>query len=301
MAEPATLPVSRPAAPAPARPHARRWTRSIDRLLVGIVVAFAFLSGSFIARNTDLWLHLAAGRLIASGEFTFGVDPFAHSTAGRYWANHAWLFDLGLFHLYRSLGGAGLVLVKAGLVAAMAGIMLAIARGRAPTWLTSGCVLLALLAMTPRLLLQPTIASYLLLAVCLYCLERGGRALVAVPVLIALWVNLDSWFLLGPLLVVLVWLGRRLDPARESLPPWPRWLAPASVLACLVNPHHVFALTLPPEVSPRFGRAALLPIHDSRAISPRRGSRDHWVHPEATTSRHGRFSFCWDWDCSPSV
>jgi tetratricopeptide (TPR) repeat protein len=251
MAESATLPVPQPVTSVPAKPPAnpRPMTRWIGGLLVGMAVAFAFLAGSFIARNSDLWLHLATGRLIADGRFSFGVDPFAH-TAGKYWANHAWLYDLGLFVLYHSLGGAAVVVAKAGFAAATAGVLVAIPRGRVPNWLTASCVMLALLAMTPRLLLQPTIVSFLLLSVCLYCLERGGRALIAIPILIVFWVNLDSWFLLGPALVALFWLGRRIDPDREQLPPWPGWFVPASLLACLASPHHVLALTLPAELSP---------------------------------------------------
>jgi hypothetical protein len=55
------------------------------------VLAFAFLAGSVAARNSDLSLHLAAGRLVARGEHVVGVDPFAWTTEGTYWVNHACL------------------------------------------------------------------------------------------------------------------------------------------------------------------------------------------------------------------
>ncbi len=70
------------------------------------------------------------------------------------------------------------------------------------------------------------------------------------PLLIAVWVNVDAWFILGPALVGLFWIARRIDPERATLPPWPWWLVPASLAACLLSPHHVFALTLPLELSP---------------------------------------------------
>ncbi len=242
MPEPEPLPP--PARPRP--PHAAR----ADAGLVGLVILFALAAGSFVARNSDVWLHLAAGRLVAGGDYPFGQDPFAHTTAGVPWANHAWLFDLGLYLTFARLGPAAVVGLKAAAVALTAAIMLLTARGRAPVWVAAGCVFLAVLAMTPRLLLQPTVASFLLLAVSVYCLQAGGRTLRAVPPLIALWVNLDGWFLLGPLLVGLFWLGRRLDPDRAGLAPWPTWLVPASLAACLLSPHHVRAFTLPLELSP---------------------------------------------------
>lgn len=252
----ATVPAPE-APPVPAKQSAARAARAarrarrVDAGLVGITVAFAFLAASFAATNSDLWLHLAAGRLIATGGYHFGVDPFAYTTEGVYWANHAWLSDLLLYGAYRAVGGAGLVVLKALGVAALAGVMLRTAlRPGGPVWLAAGCTLLAVLAMSPRLVLQPQCLSLLLLAVCLYLLRAGGRADRALPVLIALWVNLDSWFLLGPVLVALVLLGERLNRADPDTPPRPRWLLPACLLACLLSPHHVRALTLPPELSP---------------------------------------------------
>src|SRR4051812_25725348 len=107
-----------PTTPPPSPP------RRLDALLAVLVVAFACLAASFPARNSDFWRHLAAGRLLAHGEYTFGVDPFAYTTAGVYWANHAWLFDLALYLGFLALGGAGLVALKACGVAVLAGLML---------------------------------------------------------------------------------------------------------------------------------------------------------------------------------
>lgn len=214
-----------------------------DAILAAFVLVVAALAASFVARNSDVWLHLAAGRLVAAGEFPFGTDPFA---TGGPWANHAWLFDLGLYLTFTHLGPAAVVALKAAAVAVTAGFMLAVARR--PTWLAAGCVLLAVTAMAPRLLLQPAVASFLLLAACLWCLTTGGRALRAVPVLVALWVNVDGWFLLGPVLLGLFAVGRWLEPVRPA--PWPRWLIPATLAACLLSPNHVRALALPTELSP---------------------------------------------------
>src|SRR5206468_4275170 len=143
-------------------------------------------AASFAARNSDVWLHLAAGRLLAQGSHTLGDEPFAYSTAGAYWANHAWLTDLALYAGYQTLGGAGLVVIKAVVVAVLAGLMLRLARHEGPFWISGVCILLAVLAMSPRLLLQPACLSFLLLAVCLELLRAGGRALYALPAVIAL-------------------------------------------------------------------------------------------------------------------
>jgi hypothetical protein len=227
-----------------------RWGRRADVLGFLALVTFGFLTASFVARNSDLWLHLATGRLLAAGEYQFGTDPFSYAGSGGRWVNHSWLFDLGLFLAHGRIGGPGLVVVKALAVAATAAVMLLAARGRGPAWVATSCVLLAVLAMSPRLLLQPAVASLLLLSGCFWCLRAGGRALAAVPAIIAVWVNVDAWFVLGPVLVGLFWVGRRLASDRGQSPPWPAWLFPAALVACLLSPHHVFAFQLPAELSP---------------------------------------------------
>jgi tetratricopeptide (TPR) repeat protein len=229
-----------------------RWSWRIDRLLVVLVLAFAFVAGSFVARNSDLWLHRATGRLIVTGDYRFGSDPFTYTATNQYWANHAWLYDLGFYLVIEWFGASAVVALKATAVAATAGVMLLVARGVGPLWIAASCVLLAVLAMSPRLLMQPVLVSFLFLSICLYCLQVGGRALVALPILAALWVNVDAWFILAPILVGLFWIGRKLEAKPSQLPshPWPRWFVPALIMACLLSPHHIHAFSLPLELSP---------------------------------------------------
>src|SRR3954447_15938290 len=92
------------APPAPSTRPPRAWP---DAVLATLVLAFAFLAASFTARNSDLWLHLATGRLIADGQYPFGTDPFAYTTENAYWANHAWLADLALYKAHAAVGGSG--------------------------------------------------------------------------------------------------------------------------------------------------------------------------------------------------
>jgi tetratricopeptide (TPR) repeat protein len=219
------------------------------------VLIFAFLAASFAVRNSDFWQHLAAGRLLAQGAYRFGEDPFACTTAGVYWANHAWLFDLTLYAAYQLAGGAALVVLKALAVAALAALLLAIRRPGIGPGVPALCTTLAVLVMSPRLLLQPACASCLLLGGTLWLLwrptARPGRwerwRLAALLVLFALWANVDGWFLLGPLLAGLFWLGDRLEGGPRHLP---GWLVPAGLAVCLVNPHHGHVFTLPAEVAP---------------------------------------------------
>src|SRR5579884_3426438 len=60
------------------------------------------------------------------------------------------------------------------------------------------------------------------------------------------WVNVDEWFVLGPVLVALFWLGERLGDRRRT----PGWLVVAGLAVCLVNPNTWHAFTLPADLSP---------------------------------------------------
>ncbi len=147
----------------------------LDSILVALLFVFAFFLGSTVARNSDVWQHLATGRLISGGQYSFGSDPFSYTSAGRAWINHSWLADLLAYKLWESLGGIDSVLARAGLVAAESAHYHADgrvhARGRRrgqSLWLPVCCVALALYAMSPRMYLQPAVISQLFLAITLF-------------------------------------------------------------------------------------------------------------------------------------
>ena len=165
-------------------------TAWLDRLLVLLVLLLTFFLGSFAATNSDLWRHLAAGRLIAHGQYTFGTDPFAYTTANVRWVNHSWLWDWLQYLLAGAgggaepaFGGAALVLVKALALTALAAVLLLIRRPGPGLWIPAVCVALAVVVMSPYFQLQPGYVSLLFLGLTLYLLtrDRGGEGARAVP------------------------------------------------------------------------------------------------------------------------
>jgi len=236
----------------------RRWVITLEGLLVVLLLVFAFLIASFKASNPDLFLHLAVGRAIAAGQFTFGSDPFSFASQG-IWVQQAWLFDLLLYLIYSlpSVGEVAVVVVKA-LGVSLTGWLLYRAGSQPdrPAWIPLSCAFLAVLALSPRALLSPPTASMLLLAILFFLLVRGQSRpalLWAVPVVCWLWVNVDAWFFLGPIAVGLFLLGQILQdftPTSRTEQSSTRSLAvvfAVSLLACCCNPYHVWAFTvLPP-------------------------------------------------------
>src|SRR5262249_8405103 len=118
---------------------------------------------------------------------------------------------------------------------------------------------LAMLALSPRALLQPVVVGVVFLGLTLRCLLKAGndgpgsRCLWLLPPLFALWVNMDSWFILGPITVFLFWLGSLVDGwTGRSAALKPGTLGKVllvGLLACLLNPHHYRAFALPTELA----------------------------------------------------
>ncbi|MFO0807905.1 MAG: hypothetical protein U0746_04710 [Gemmataceae bacterium] len=241
-----------------------RAPRAFDALLGLATVVLAFLLGSFAAGgagNPDLWYQLAAGRLVVSGEFPFGLDPFSLHEPAPPWIHHAWLFDVLIYGIYRSLGGAALVAIKAGFVALMAFVLLRTRERKTDGLWPAIATVLALLSMSPRLGLQPSIASYLLFALLQLALTRPARAKrwqlpVFAGILFALWVNLDGGFWLGLILIAIRLVGATLDrfvplgdadivessPGAGDL----ALVLGAAIVGCLINPYLVGALLAVP-------------------------------------------------------
>ena len=136
-------------------------------------------------------------------------------------------------------------------------------------WFILIALVMAALAVHPRLLLQPIVVSFLFLALTMYILGRAGvlalsrdpqeslrsswGLLWCLPPLFALWANLDVWFILGPIVFGLCWAATGLAHWIHSARPVPGktlgLVFGVSVLACLVNPYHVHVFQLPPELA----------------------------------------------------
>lgn len=253
-------------------PDAPRWHGAADVVLLGLTLTLAVLLGSFAATNSDLWLHLATGRLLHAGQFEFGVDPFSIASAAVAghnavpWIDHSWLTSLLMHQIYSLFGGTALVALKAFALGVTILLLALIRTPETSRWLQVMCLTLAALAMASRFLLQPMVVSYVFLAVTLCVLHSAGlfvsaseaatrgrrRLLWVLPPLFALWVNLDEWFVLGPIVLALAALAMgalrllgqpRPVPARTLLA-----VLGVGLLACLLNPFQARALVLPPEL-----------------------------------------------------
>jgi hypothetical protein len=260
--------------------------RLLDKVTVGIVLLLTFLLASFAARNSDLWLHVATGRAIVQHGGFLDKDPFTFTAEGP-WVNHSWLWDLAVYGVFKLTGGTDLdnpnlsltgpvlIAIKAILMVILAGVLISIRRPGQSVWAAVVFTALAMIVLSRWFWLQPKSISFLFLGVTLYLLQRRvsreasaperrfalGRSIVAIPLLFLLWVNLDDWFVLGPITVGLFLIGELAQqfilPTRTGQDaPAPGYLGRLAMLfvvslaACLVNPNFLGAFKPPADLWP---------------------------------------------------
>ncbi len=218
------------------RTSARRIAWIASAAIVVLVLAVQPFS------NTDVWWHLALGRLI----ITNGIpvhEPFSFLPAAHAWIGQQWLYEVTLAGL-AGAGGAGLASLVMGLTAVAAVVLAALsipgsARIPAP-WLAlsiviTGSVLVSAVGVTSA------VVSMLGVAIVLFVVGRWreGRtsAVWGLPVLFLLWANMDGGFAAG--LLILLAAVLLIPKAAVPHPGSRRQLAIAlgvSAIAVLANP-----------------------------------------------------------------
>ena len=260
-----------PTPPADAKPPAwPTWFSGLDAMLGLMAVVFAFMLASFVARNTDFWRHIAAGKLVVTGAYPFGGDPFTYTAAGRAWVNPNWLGEVLLYALYSAdTTGAVVVVAKAVAFAAAFGLLFLVRRGNSPLWPWAVAAALGALGACAFTQLRPYVFGLLLYSAALVTLFRGGwdagkkwRMPLALGGLTLLWANTDGFAFLVPLTVAALWAGELIHekflkglsdvPAdADPFPPVPPAPALARALlvtavAVLLNPTFLGALAKQP-------------------------------------------------------
>ncbi len=206
-------------APSPAR------TRLLIAALTVLVAGVALCVDR--NRSGDLYLQLFTGRFISEHGFVTH-DPFPTIGQGRPWLNQQWLSELGFYAAARSIGITGLTVLYAALIAAPLALVLYCIRRK------GAAMMIAIAALyVPGLLaiIHPRAAGFTLLAFCVLVAlllgawrprpavgERRLRwALIAIPLLFAIWANLHGGFVAGLLLIALATAGLVADN-RRGLP-----------------------------------------------------------------------------------
>jgi len=215
--------------------------------------------------DADIGWHIRAGQQIAATHAVPRVDSFSSTMEGQPWFAWEWLYDLVVGQLETRVGLNGVVWLTAVVIAAVFAwtFRLLMARG-ANVLVSLLLVLLALWASTIHFLARPHVMRWLFTLVWFVILdsserdsfdgsvERSGKRLWALPLLMLVWVNVHGGFLLGFVLWGIFLLGavcswwltkaNRIEEVLQKIAAGKRvrtlcWIGVASAGASLVNPY----------------------------------------------------------------
>jgi hypothetical protein len=229
-------------------------------LLLGIALA-ALAAGAAAIRSYDFGWHLRAGDWILShGGRPPATDPIAYTSEGEAWVDHEWLFQAVLAGVVGAWGlPAAWILKQVCILLAILMPAVWLLRRGMPPLPVALLSILALAGSRFRFFVRPELAGLLLIPAVLILLEtargraRQGRspwaALLPLPILILLWVNLHPSALLGAGIVILYSLSVVLEN-RSMLTGARSFLlcAGACLAALLVNPYGAGILAVPLKI-----------------------------------------------------
>ncbi len=228
----------------------------IHPVLAPAALTMVFLLVAILgARQTgslDAGHHLQAGKGILSGQGPPREETLTFASSGHEMIDTSWGYQALAALAHITAGPAGLSLMHAAAILATFLLLGLTARMRsADTLVLAALLLLGALASEPRFEAGPELLSWLLLALTLWLLHRyaalmeearsadapgrAGRILRALPLLVFVWVNVDSLFGLGWLAmgccVAGLWLASRRPDLR--LAAW----SGGAVAATLIHPN----------------------------------------------------------------
>jgi hypothetical protein len=240
-----------------------RWHLAV----VVALLALTFLLGCFPMGDFDVWWHLRTGQLILERGEVPRTDWFTYTNASRRWVDVYWLFQISIALLYRIGGASALVLLKAICGTAIVALSLVARHKGGKAWPIVVAWLPGVVMLAGRLCERPELFSLLFVAGFLTVLGRAGerpRLLWLLPAIQMLWVNCHGFFVMGPMILaayIAELLASHYWPPTASAahPPIRRFLLvfAATLVACLVNPYGITAVTLPLEQFHKLGSTGI--------------------------------------------
>ncbi|MBN1419103.1 MAG: hypothetical protein JXP34_10020 [Planctomycetes bacterium] len=224
----------------------RRWIPAA----IGIAAAALCL---FPIGNNDIWWHLAAGRQTLADGAIPRADVFSFTRAGAPWVSHEWLASVAFWLVHRAAGIGGLIAFRiAAAVAAVAIALAAVPRTSGARLVAAVLAPIALWLCAPRFLVRPELFTLVFVAIggglAIRARDGAPRAALALPLVLAAWVQLHGAFILGLGLAALLagaegWRALRLRDRRALARA--AWILVGSFAATLANPHGPAILAFP--------------------------------------------------------
>ncbi len=189
--------------------------------LISAFFAFVFFLSLRKVSDYDIWMHLRTGERILTERSLPKIDLYSYTRPGAYWANTHWLFQIIVYPLYHKFGAAGIVLLKALVIALSFFVLFKVGYTR-KKWLVSlASLFLVTLVAKDRFVERPEFFSYLFLSIYLYIIYRYRRKktklIWLLPILQVFWTNIHV-FSFGGIAVIFIFLFGEFISWKVKLP-----------------------------------------------------------------------------------
>ena len=193
-----------------------------DFMLRWAAIFLTILFGFGLIADTQALVHIRSGEFLANNGFLPNQqDGLSYAASEEPLSNTSWLFDILIAQVYGIGGLTGLTLFKVTIAGLIAWLLSRVSVRMMPTWWSSICCVLAGAAFSIDLLPITDIVTLLGLTLTLLWLHRSTDGSISglhwkLPLLIAIWANLDSRAYLGTFAVVLFAIGTKLSGRHDK-------------------------------------------------------------------------------------
>lgn len=182
-----------------------------NKLKIFVFVLILVFYGSLLIHKIsfhtdDLGRHFQNGKMVLEREFdVLKANFYSYTEPDRATINDHWLAGIIFYLLYSAFGFNGLIIFTAILLLLAFALIFWRATERADFWLVAALSVPAILILRERTDVRPEIFSYALAAIFIYFLfglmrHPEQRRVFALIPLQLLWVNLHTFFFVGPML-----------------------------------------------------------------------------------------------------
>jgi hypothetical protein len=220
-----------------------------------LVSVFVFVLSLRQLSDPDLGFHLKYGKWIVTNHQIPVTDLSTYTVTQHSYIDLHWLFQIIVYGVFILTGYPGISLFICMLSLLLS--LLLLFRQRIcgiPLSINSVAILAAFLIIDPRIAPRPEMFSFLFLTGMLLILDcytqKGKNILYLLPVIMLLWCNIHSLFILGLLVLAVYFISlliRDGKPNKSFL----TWII-ISFLVCFINPYGIKGFSFPIELLTRF-------------------------------------------------
>ena len=208
----------------PQKPATATWVLRVlpsatDLIFMAVLGVWLFTPLSMkLLGDAGIGWHIRAGQQILTTHAIPRVDPFSATVGGKPWFAWEWLYDVIIGALANVAGLNAVAWFTATVVAAVFGWMFLLLVRREMNYIFAlGLVLVAMCASTIHFLARPHVLTWWFTLAFFWILDSTERnyfkgvgrhrKLWALPLLMAVWVNVHGGFVLGFVLLAVFWFG----------------------------------------------------------------------------------------------